>query len=574
LLPIVSEEMRVSRIYLAAGLLATTVYYLLPWGSFAQTLVYDGIGVSAAAAAVAGAQLHRPSLRLPWYLFGAGLLAFSVGDVLFNLYAFVWHSDPPVPSIADAFYLAGYPFLTVGLFLLVRCLQARDRRTGRIDAGMLVAAFALCQWVFLMADRVDTGSLGERLVAFSYPAMDILLLAALVFFALTPVWRTISYRYLAASIVLLIVADEVYGFSPQRYASASWLDSCWLLSYVLWGVAALHPSMRQLSEPARSEGPRLSTVRFAMLASALATAPTVLALQWITRSHVDVLAIAVGSGSLSGLVLLRLASVIRALDRVRMTERLARAEAETAQRLLTEQNERLREADRLKDEFVALVSHDLRTPLTSIMGYLELAREEPQTPELERYLEVVGRNAERLLRQVNDLLFVAQLQAGRLALEPEDVELDDIVRDAVALLQPRADAKSIELTTSVEHVPPVHVDRGRIQQVLDNLVANALKFTPDAGTVHVSLRRDGDVVRLEVTDTGIGIGAEDQKKLFSRFFRAQSAVQRQLPGTGLGLYISRVVAEAHQGALSVDSTLGRGSTFRLELPLVAAAVRA
>jgi signal transduction histidine kinase len=436
---------------------------------------------------------------------------------------------------------------------------------------MLIAAFALCQWIFLIQDRLQHGSVAERVVAISYPAMDIVLLSALVFFALSPTSSAVAYRYLGGSIVLLIVADEVYGVSPASYASATWLDSAWLLSYVLWGAAALHPSMRELSEPAHG-GLRLSTRRFAMLAVALATAPAVLLIQAAGGSGVDAVPIALGAGVLCGLVLLRLANMIHALDRLRETERLARAEAETAQRLLTEQNQRLREADRLKDEFVALISHDLRTPLTSITGYVELALEEELTDDVRGFLEVVERNSERLLVLVNDLLFVARLQAGELKLERDDVDLAEVVRDAVTALEPRAAAKSITLTCVLDAVPAVHADRGRVQQVLDNLVSNALKFTPDGGVVHVSLAERGGFVRLEVTDSGIGISPEDQRRLFQRFFRAETAVARQLPGTGLGLYISRVITEAHQGSLSVRSELGRGSTFRLELPVAHARV--
>jgi signal transduction histidine kinase len=561
----------ISRAYLAAGLAATALYFVLPWDSFGQTMVYDAIGASAAAASVLGARIFRPSLRLPWYLFGAGLLAFTVGDVLFNLYAFVWDREPPVPSIADVFYLAGYPLLTAGLALLVRCLRSDERRKGRVDAAMLIAAFALCQWIFLMQDRLQHGSVAERVVAISYPAMDIVLLSGLVFLALSPTSSAVAYRYLGGSIVLLIVADEVYGVSPASYASATWLDSAWLLSYVLWGAAALHPSMRELSAPTHG-GMRLSTRRFAMLAVALATAPAVLLIQAATGSGIDAVPIALGAGVLCGLVLLRLTNMIHALDRLRETERLARAEAETAQRLLTEQNERLREADRLKDEFVALISHDLRTPLTSITGYVELALEEELTDDVRGFLEVVERNSERLLVLVNDLLFVAHLQAGELTLERDDVDLAEVVREAVTALEPRAAAKSITLTSVLDAVPAVHADRGRVQQVLDNLVSNAVKFTPEGGAVQVSLvERDG-FVRLEVTDSGIGISADDQHRLFQRFFRAESAVERQLPGTGLGLYISRVITEAHEGSLSVRSQLDRGSTFRLELPLAHARV--
>jgi signal transduction histidine kinase len=267
--------------------------------------------------------------------------------------------------------------------------------------------------------------------------------------------------------------------------------------------------------------------------------------------------------------------VIHALDRLRADERLARAEAETAQRLLTEQNERLREADRLKDEFVALISHDLRTPLTSITGYVELALEDDLPEDVRGYLQVVSRNSERLLALVNDLLFVARLQTGEMSLEPREVDfVEDVLRDGVRSMQPRAVAKGVMLTCDVAPVPAATVDRGRVLQVVDNLLSNAVKFTPDGGTVHVSLAREDGRLVLEVADTGIGIAPEDQRRLFERFFRAENAVERQVPGTGLGLYISRAITEAHDGTLTVRSELGRGSTFRLELPLVRGAVAA
>ncbi|HWJ33603.1 MAG TPA: ATP-binding protein [Gaiellaceae bacterium] len=535
------------RTYLAAGLGAIGLYFALPWNSFAQTLVYDAIAASAAAAAVAGAFLFRPSARLPWFLFGTGLLAFAVGDVFFNLYAYVWHTDPPVPSVADALYLAGYPFLTAGLVLLVRRLRQEERRGGRTDAAMVIVACGLLQWVFVM-QGLNVGSLGERIVALSYPAMDVVLLAALVFLALTPTWRTAAYRYLAGSIVLLIFADELYALAPNAYADTSWLDSAWLLSYVLWGFAALHPSMRELSEPAPAGGPRLSTLRLTMLGAALATAPAVLLWQAVRGSAISAVAIGVGACLLGALVLLRFAGI---------------------QRQLLVQNEHLRQADRLKDEFVALVSHDLRTPLTSITGYTELALEEDLGEDARGYLNVVTRNSERLLGLVDDLLFVARLQIGEVSIERSEVDLGDMLRGGVQSLEPRAVAKGVTLTCALDSAPVVRADRARLLQVVDNLVSNAVKFTPTGGRVHVSLGSDGETACVEVADTGIGIGAEDQAHLFERFFRAQSAVDRQVPGTGLGLYISRVIADAHDGSLTVRSELGRGSTFRLDVPLAA-----
>ena len=556
--------------YLVAGLAATATYFLLPWNTLGQGLVYDGIGASAAAAVVGGTLLHRPAQRLPWYLFAIGLFAFAVGDTIFNLYDKVWHRNPPVPSAADVFYLSGYPFLAAGLALLILRVETGRRIAGLIDAAIFSIAFALVQWVFLIDGIVHAdGSAAAKGVAVSYPAMDIVLLAALAIFFLTPAWRTVAYRYLAASIVLLLIADEVYATAPDSYADTTWLDTGWLVSYVLWGVAALHPTMTALADPRPSSQPRLHPVRLAFLSAGLLTAPTVLLIQRGVDMRIDAVPIAVAAAVLAALVLERLARLVRGLDRLRREEREARAEAEFARRLLAEQNERLREADRLKDDFVALISHDLRTPLTSIMGYLELAMDDETLAEEPRtYLEVVQRNSERLLRLVNDLLFVARLEAGELDLHPTEIDLGAVVRQSVEEARPRAAAKGIDLGCEVQSVPPLAADKGRVFQLLDNLVSNAIKFTPEGGRVELrALQRDAHV-RIEVSDTGIGISQADQARLFERFFRAETATERHIPGTGLGLYIACAIAEAHGGTIDVESRPGEGTTFCIELPLV------
>jgi signal transduction histidine kinase len=228
-----------------------------------------------------------------------------------------------------------------------------------------------------------------------------------------------------------------------------------------------------------------------------------------------------------------------------------------------------REAEILKDQFFALVSHELRTPLTSIIGYLELVLEDDEglTDHHRRFLGVVDRNARRLLRLVGDLLFVAHVEAGRLALEVGEVDLRTLTTEAIEAARPRAEAKDLVLEAVTQDVPLMAGDRDRLAQVLDNLISNAVKFTPQDGSVTVRLVTRDDEALIEVHDTGVGIPAAEQDRLFERFYRASTATERAIPGVGLGLTIAKAIVEAHGGTLDFDSVEGAGTTFRVRLPL-------
>jgi PAS domain S-box-containing protein len=243
---------------------------------------------------------------------------------------------------------------------------------------------------------------------------------------------------------------------------------------------------------------------------------------------------------------------------------------EQARKQLIEQNARLVELDRMKDEFVALVSHELRTPLTSIIGYLELLLDGeagPITPTQERFLKTIDRNARGLSAIVGDLLFLASADAGKLTLHTEDVDLAEVVTDAVEACGPYADSRGVALTMDADGVPTVRGDRARLAQLADNLLSNAIKFTPDGGHVEVRGREDNNRAVIEVSDTGIGIPVDKIPRLFTRFYRASSATEHAISGTGLGLAIVKWIADAHHGALEVDSRAGVGTTMRLLLPL-------
>ena len=238
------------------------------------------------------------------------------------------------------------------------------------------------------------------------------------------------------------------------------------------------------------------------------------------------------------------------------------------------QNERLRELDRMKDDFVASVSHELRTPLTSIRGYLDLVREGEAgelTGEAQHFLSVVDRNADRLLRLVGDLLFVAQVDAGKISLEHGTVDLIDLAREAIDAAGPAAAHKNIELTLETAVLPKLEADRARLSQVLDNLVSNAVKFTPEGGHVEVRVFAEDRLALVEVSDDGMGISVEEQPRLFERFFRTEEAAAGAIQGTGLGLAIVKAIVESHGGVISVESAVGRGTTFRVAFPIPEAA---
>ena len=253
-------------------------------------------------------------------------------------------------------------------------------------------------------------------------------------------------------------------------------------------------------------------------------------------------------------------------DQINAENALARQAGE-----LSAQNERLRELDRLKDEFVALVSHELRTPLTSIIGYIELLRDERASGmDADHFAGVIQRNAERLLHLVDDLLFLSQIQSGQLALEVCDTQLAGLAAEAVQKMRPDAERKHIELTLSAAVDPHLPADPARMAQLLGNLISNAVKFTPEAGKVEVTLAVERNEAVLSVADTGIGIPAADQERIFERFFRTEAATRRMIPGSGLGLTISRAIVDAHQGSITVRGDEDHGSTFTVRLPLALA----
>ncbi len=219
----------------------------------------------------------------------------------------------------------------------------------------------------------------------------------------------------------------------------------------------------------------------------------------------------------------------------------------------------------MQDQFVGMVSHELRTPVTSVLGHLELVRDDPLTADQRTSIDVAERNAHRLIALVDDLLLTAQVDAGRLPLRRDRLDLAEVLLGTVESMSPAADRAEVSLTV---RTTPAQVlgDHGRLTQVCDNLLSNAIKFTPASGTVTATVDVDGDDVVLVVADTGVGIPSGEVDRLFGRFFRSSTATRLAVPGVGLGLTITRAVVQAHGGSIAVASVEGRGTRFTVRLP--------
>jgi len=246
--------------------------------------------------------------------------------------------------------------------------------------------------------------------------------------------------------------------------------------------------------------------------------------------------------------------------------------------LLARRTAAARAASQAKSDFLATISHEIRTPLNSILGFTSLVADQADlTPENQRRLELVGRAGRSLAAIVGDLLDFSKVEAGALELNLAPASPAAVLRDAVAIAAPAADAKGVDLRVEIgfDETPCFQLDEARLRQVILNLLSNAVKFTPQGRVVaRAALNTDTDLLRIEVEDTGIGIAPDVQQRLFQRFTQADSSIGRRFGGTGLGLAISRAFVTQMGGRIGVVSAPGEGSTFWIELPVQAAAADA
>ncbi|HEX8858949.1 MAG TPA: sensor histidine kinase [Actinomycetes bacterium] len=527
------------QVYLGLGIGLCTAYYLVP-ATASKLVVWPLIGGSAATATVLGTRWHRPASRLAWYLFAAGQLSFVIGGWLQVVRVRVIESGPVFPSVADLFSLAFYPILVAGLLLLIRCGNPGRDLASLADASIIVIGLGLLSWVFLISPYIWRAGLtpGERLVSIAYPLGDVLVLAVAARLAIGVSNRPATWWLLTGGIVPLLFGDTVAVFlqvsNTWTWQHQQLLDLCWILFYVGFGTAALHPSMVSLSEPTPVRV-RLSRGRLLLLAGACLLPSAILAIQAGRgrESLPTVIALAVGSAALFLLALLRMRGLAGELATHQEREL-------TGQRVLrVAEFERTRLAAELHDGPVQR--------LTALLYNLEVARLHLKTGELH--------DADRLLSVLETDLSVDIESLRRLMSQLRPPVLDELGMASALTSHGGAfqDASGVACTVNADTTTQLTGEQETVlYRVTQEALSNVAKHAR-ASRVWVLLASDNGLTRLQIRDDGIG------------FDPATTSTAELVEHGHFGLAGMRERVEMVGGRLLIDSGCGRGTTIAVEL---------
>jgi signal transduction histidine kinase len=531
-----------------------------------------------------------------WWLISAGLLTYAIAQTIWvvsNQFIFPLHV--PVPWWSDLFFLLQYPCFFLALTFLPAAPSCDGSAMSRgkmiLDCVLVMAAVTALFWYFLLEPfYLKSGqSLLGKIINLAYPVGDLGVLfgLSLVLLRHCRLQRAVL-SLLIVAVACLAIADSWFTFIDLRtvYNPGGPPDLFWMICYLLFPLAGLwqlritraasaaQPQSRlEDSFFARAQGHEvMDSLRF-LLPFVLAILAGGLVMLRATLAPASPTCPLISFGITFGLLLLVTArQEITFLESERW-----RREREVAR---TNELRAMQEANQYMDTFLGMAGHELKTPLTSIRLALQLAERRSQrliqdetelTPLVLPFVEYLDRaqhQTERLDRLVNDLLDVSRVQAGRLDLLPEKVDLAAILCEAVEEQRQAAPERAILLRLPVDETVTVLADADRIGQVVTNYVTNALKYSPADSPIEVGLESEAAQARVWVRDDGPGLPLEEQEHIWERFHRVKG-IQVQSGtgvGLGLGLHICQTIIERHQGQVGVESAPGRGSTFWFTLP--------
>lgn len=508
-----------------------------------SALTVSAIAFVIAPAGAAGSLLswsrrYEGRERVAWATIGVGVALWWLAEVTWQIYVWGLGVEVPYPSLADVFYVAGYPVVGVGMLLLPH-VRLRSLERVRLVLDTFVGTFALIAiaWTMHLSRYVslDGWSLEAFLDAF-YPVTDLLLLAALLVMSLRPSRYTMDHRMaaLAAGVVMMSAADIIYleQVATDTYVDGGFVDAIWLLGYTGFALAGFLSRRRpQLRDSATRPMSLWQLAAPYLLVGALFLAA---ASQVVGDDAIDPL-LAWSAGIVAGLVFLRQAVAIR-------------------------ENRRL--IERQRDELVASISHELRTPLTAVTGFTQLLREGGMSPqEQQEMLEIVDTQAQHVNRIVVDLIAVARGKVGGAPPEPTTFDIATLVSESVTM----SALRDSEVSVDAERGLFVRADRSRMAQVAVNLLTNAQRY--GRRRILVTARRVEDYVQVSVHDDGEGVPRRFHDSIWERFERGAHRLDATVPGSGIGLYVVRSLVEAHGGTVWYQRSdrLG-GACFTFALP--------
>jgi signal transduction histidine kinase len=526
---------------------------------------YLGVLIGASIAGWIGAGRWPPRQRLVWRLIAAGVTLNAVGEVLWTVLVRTG-ADPDV-SVADLAWFTSYVLLCAAMWIIL----SRSRKDGRADIDFVVDALTIAVvsvlvfWRFTVESIVGdtTASAFARAVWVSYPLLDAVLLALVVRALLSRSGRAALGAAFGVGVCLWLAADILYLQGTEQRAATTAMNAAWLLAPVLMAWATWPGSRdRTAAVPAPAPSASKDWLLLLLVAVCPLIVPPALELVADLRGERDQPGqLVVGMAAVIVLALVRTGRVIRSEQRAQQELEVARDAALAA--------------SEAKSMFMANMSHELRTPLTTVLVATELLKESSVDAAQLDLLAKVRRSGERLQALVEGVLDFSRIEAGRAVLHPVEFDLHGLVADVADVHLPQARRQQTQLDWTIAPGVPRTVvgDQTRVFQVLNNLVENAVKFSAN-GRVRIDVHPAGDDngrpapgVRFTVSDTGIGIGEEDQERVFESFTQVDGSASRRYEGTGLGLAICKELTELMGGTITLRSRLGEGSTFTVRLPL-------
>lgn len=512
--------------------------------------------LAAAAGCALAAYSASGRSRRGWTLLALAMLSWAAGQAYWT-YAEEYLGDAvPFPSVADYGYLGLIPLALAGMSFFSSSGSSGKLRLRTVVDGLLVScSLFFVLWVILLRAMFESQNGYSLAIGLAYPAGDVLLATwVLTLGARVRTGARMRWWLLGGGILAFAFSDTLFAYTTafDIYSTGSVTDIGWFAGFLLIGLAGVVASRQAEHAP-------LMEARVTSSSMFLPYLPFCIALVFLSGQQAG--GIRLDSVQFWTFLVLGLLVILRQL--------LSMLENALLTRRLEAANAKLSESETARVRLLNTITHDLLNPLTPIRLQLTLLEKAPPGlgPQQARSVQTIQRNVELLRRLVLDVKDLARLEHGKLPLQPERLEVAQLIDLAIETFSPLAETRGLKLRTERADALYVQADRERMTQILFNLVSNAIKFTPQGGEIVVGFSSDARGARLWVRDTGRGLTQEEISKLFKPFSQVHGPGESTEKGTGLGLFLSRAIAEQHGGSLWVESPgLRRGSTFFLSLP--------